>query len=468
MAVEPSYRDETLKVEPKGIEPVRDEERHGRAFNVFTLWWGANVEFATLAVGALAVVFGLSFSQALIAIVVANVVGAALLGLLSLFGVHLGVPQMIQSRKPFGYFGNFAPGILNFIAGSMWFAVNTVLGVYALQWLTGMPFTVALLLMALIQVAIAIYGYNMIHTVERWMAIVLTAVFLVVTYYAVTEAHWNLAFSAKAAGAMGPTGAFILMFSVVFSYLLGWMAFASDYTRYLPKGTSPRKVWGNAFWSLLISCVWLEFLGLALATVKPIFGPTDLVTGVVPHAVAVITMIAVMIGTVTANVLNIYSGALSALVVNVPIKRWQSALIVGIIGTIVAFIAGSASSFLTNFQNFLFLLGYWIAPWVAVVLVDYFFVQNRHYETAVFYDRSRGFRPGFWAWLVAVILSVPFMNQAMFAGPLAKAVPGLGDITYYVSFVLAGVFCLWWGKREAAGESAGPVPAKDPVEARAR
>lgn len=453
MAVETeSYREEVLKVEPKGIEPVRDTERHGRPFNIFTLWWGANVEFATLAVGALAIVFGLSFTQAIIAIVIANVAGAALLGLLSLFGVHLGVPQMIQSRKPFGFFGNFAPGILNFVAGCAWFAVNTVLGVYALQWLTGMPFAVALLLMAAIQVIIAIYGYNMIHTVERWMSIILTAVFLIVTYYAISHANFAMAFSAKTAGPAGAVGSFILMFSVVFSYLLGWMAFSSDYTRYLPSQTAHRKVWGNAFWSLLISCIWLEFLGLALATVKPIFVPTDLVTGIVPHAVAVITMIAVMIGTVTANVLNIYSGALSALVVNVPIKRWQSALVVGIIGTVVGFIAGNASSFLSNFQNFLFLLGYWIAPWVAVVLVDYFFIQKRQYKTGIFYDARRGLRPGFWAWLLAIVISIPFMNQAIFAGPLAKAVPGLGDITYYVSFVLAGLFYLWWGRREEGAE----------------
>jgi len=453
-----NYREEVLKVEPKGIEPVLDSERHGRPFNIATLWWGANVEFATLAVGALAVILGLSFTQAIIAIVLANVAGAALLGLLSLFGVRLGVPQMIQSRKPFGYYGNVLPGLLNFIAGFAWFAVNTVLGVYALQWLTHMSFLIALAIMVVVQVILAIYGYNMIHAVERWMSIVLTVVFGIVTYYAITEAHYTLAFSAKTAGPGGASGAFIIMFSVVFSYLLGWMAFSSDYTRYLPKDTPNRTVWSHAFWSLLISCIWLEFIGLALATVKPIFVPTDLVTGLVPHGIAIIAMLAVMIGTITANVLNIYSGALSAIVIHVPIKRWVSALVVGILGAILAFVAGQGN-FLDLFQFFLFLLGYWIAPWVAVVLVDYFFIQKGEYKTGIFYDAARGVRPGFWAWLVAVAVSFLFMNQYVsptlnFAGPIARAVPQLGDITYYVSFILAGVLYLWWGKREEGRELA--------------
>lgn len=452
MATGPAYRDEVLKVEPKGIEPVRDEERHGRPFNIFTLWWGANVEFATLAIGALAIILGLSFVQAAVAIVVANVLGAALLGALSLFGTRLGVPQLIHSRKPFGYFGNIIPGLLNFVAGFAWFAVNTVLGVFALQWLTKMPFTLALAIMVIIQVGLAIYGYNMIHALERYMAVVLTVIFLIVSYYAFTRGNLSIPFNVKAGGFNGVTGTFIITFSIVFSYLLGWMAFSSDYTRYLPKDTPNRKIWSNAFWSLLISSVWLELVGAALATVKPIFIPTDLVTGLVPHTVAVLAMLAVIVGTVTANVLNIYSGALSALVINVPIKRWQSAVLVGLLGAILAYVGGQGN-FLSLFQFFLFLLGYWVAPWVAIVAVDFFFIQKGQYKTGIFYDKSRGLAPGFWAWLVAVVLSIPFMNQYVsqslnFAGPIAAHFPHLGDITYYVSFVLAGLIYLVLGKKE--------------------
>ncbi len=462
MAVRAEYKDEVLKVEPKGIEPVRDEERHGRPSSLFTLWWGANVEFATLAVGALPiVVFGLGFGQAVVALVLANVLGAVLLALLSLYGPRLGVPQLIQSRKAFGYYGNYLPGILNFVAGFAWFAVNTVLGVEALQYLIGLTFATALILMLVVQVLIAILGYNMIHSFERYMSILLTIVFLIVSYYAVTKANVAIGFNPKVAGAAGPSGAFILTFSVAFSYLLGWMAFSSDYSRYLPKSTKPRTIFHNVFWSALVSCAWLELVGLLLSTVKPIFAPTDLVTGLVPHAIAVITMLAVIVGTVTANVLNIYSGALSALVVNIPIKRWQSAIVVGVLGALVAWTAGQGN-FLTNYTFFLYLLGYWVAPWVAIVLVDFFLVQKGEYHTAVFYDKSRGVMPGFWFWIGSVAVSVLFMNQYLspqlnFIGPIANALPQLGDITYYVSFLLAGTGYLLYSRSRSGAKAASQV-----------
>jgi len=47
MPEEHLYRDQVLEAEPHGIEPIKDAERHGQPFNAFTLWFGANVEFAT-------------------------------------------------------------------------------------------------------------------------------------------------------------------------------------------------------------------------------------------------------------------------------------------------------------------------------------------------------------------------------------------------------------------------------------
>lgn len=438
MAVD--YSEQVLKVEPKGVEPIGAGERHGRPSSIFTLWFGANVEFATLVTGALATgVFGLSFVQAFIAIAIGNVLGALCLGLLSTYGPKLGVPQLIQSRKAFGYYGNYLPGLLNFIAGFSWFAVNTVLGVFALQWLFGLSFALGLIIMVIIQVAIAVYGYNLIHTLERYLAVVLTAVFLIVSIYGFSHSNLGAPFDAKLASYVGGgSGAFMLTLAISFSYCLGWMAFASDYTRYLPKETPTRAVFSNAFWSLLISCIWLEVLGAALATLKNIAVPTDLVTHLLPHALGIVTMIAVVLGTITANVLNIYSGALSSLVIDLPMKRWVAAIVVGILGTVVSWYGGQ-NGYWQHYESFLFMLGYWVAPWLAIVLVDYYFKARGQYTTEEFYDRKKPFSAGIWAWLIAVLISIPFMNQyPLFVGAFANSHPQFGDITYVVSFVIAG------------------------------
>jgi hypothetical protein len=58
-------------------------------------------------VGALSTsVFGLDFLPAAIAIVLGTVISACLIGLLSTRGAQTGLVQLIQTRAPFGWFGN--------------------------------------------------------------------------------------------------------------------------------------------------------------------------------------------------------------------------------------------------------------------------------------------------------------------------------------------------------------------------
>lgn len=444
------YGDEIAQVEPIGIEHINESERHGKVSSIFTLWFGANVELATLTTGVAAVAFfGLSFWQAAIGLIIGNVIGASVLGLVSTFGPRLGVPQMVHSRAAFGFFGNFIPGVFNVVAGAMWFAVNTVLGTFAFTTLFHTNFLIGLAVMVVIQVIVAVYGYNMIHAVERFMALILTLVFMGVSLFAFSHAHYSLPFNASASNT-GITGGLIEAVGLAFSYLLGWTVFGSDYTRYLPRNTKPVAVFGNAGSSNFIAAVWLELVGVALATIFPkaalASNPMGLLTGIQPHWLIDFALLAVIIGTVTANVLNIYSGSLSALVINVPIKRWLAAIIVGLVGAIVAYVGHKA--YYVGFENFLFLLGYWLSPWTAVVLVDYFLIHKGEYPESIFYNPKRLINRGFWAWVIAILVSVPFFNQTLYVGVFASHFPHLGDISYYVSFVVAGG--LYWviGRRQ--------------------
>lgn len=448
------YRDEVVKIEPKGIEHVVQGERHGHVFSVFTLWFGANVELATLSTGVAAVsLFGLSFGQALLGLLIGNVLGAVLLGVLSTFGPRLGVPQLVQSRGAFGFFGNFVPGTLNAVAGVMWFAVNTVLGVFALSLLTGMSFLWGLIVLVVIQVVLAVYGYNMIHAVERWLAVVLTLVFLGVSVFAFAHVNTALPFNPKAPVAFGGvTGGIIEAVALAVSYLLGWTAFASDYTRYLPETTSPKSVFSMAALSNFIACLWLEMVGVALALLFPKAAaganPVGIMMGIQPHWLVDVALVAVALGTITANVLNIYSASLSSLVINLPLKRWVAAVLVGVIGGVVGWIGHT--SYYVNFENFLFLLAYWLAPWAAVVVVDFFWVKRGRYDTDSFYDPRRVLGPGLWAWAIGVACSVPFFNQSLYVGPIAAAHPQIGDLSYFVGFIVAAVIYAATGRRSAA------------------
>jgi purine-cytosine permease-like protein len=164
------YGDKIVAVEPGGNERVADADRHGRPRQLFWTWTSPNMEFATIFVGVLAVeVFGLTFGQAVAAIVLGNVLAAVAHGLLSARGPSAGVPQMVLGRLAFGYRGNVLPSALMTItSGFGWFAVNSVSASFALASLTGASPVLWLVIVVLVQIAVAYLGHNLVQAFERW------------------------------------------------------------------------------------------------------------------------------------------------------------------------------------------------------------------------------------------------------------------------------------------------------------
>jgi NCS1 family nucleobase:cation symporter-1 len=420
-------------IEEKGIEEVSLKETHGSPKAVFGLWMAANIEFATLTTGALATGWlGLSFSAALTAIIIANVLGGLVLALFSTFGVDYGLPQMIQGANWFGKLGNKLPSLLNFFGGFSWFAVNTIAGAYALQYFFGGNLIVSVVILSAIQVAIAFFGHDIIQTAEKYLVYVLTLAFLALTVVAVRHLGFSVPENVKAEAAVGGfSGAFILTVSIMVGYVVGWIPYSSDYTRYLRTDANAagvkKTVFSHAFLGSLISCVWIEALGALIGASISFSKPSDLFTAWMPDWFKYPFLIAVILGTISANILNIYSATMSALAVGVKLKQHVAALITGGIGTIISILA--AANFITNYENFLLVLGYWTVPWISVTILCH--VTNRVSRLPV--------SAAFVAWVATIAVSWPFYNQALYTGPFAMKYPQFGDSTFIVSFLAAGI-----------------------------
>ncbi len=427
-------------IEEKGIAEVSLQERHGNPKAVFGLWMAANIEFATLTTGALATGWlGLSFSAALLAIVIANVLGGLVLAFFSTFGVDYGRPQMIQGANWFGALGNKLPSLLNFFGGFSWFAVNTIAGAYALQYFFGGSLIVGVVALSAVQVAIAFFGHDLIQTAEKYLVYFLVLAFLALTVVAVRHLGLSVPENVKAEAAVGGfSGAFILTVSIMVGYMVGWIPYSSDYTRYLRTGTGAaevkRTVFSYAFLGSVISTVWIEALGALLGAAVSFTKPSDLFTDWMPDWFKVPFLIAVVLGTVSANIINIYSATLSALAVGVKLKQHIAALISGGCGTIIAVLA--ATNFITNYENFLLVLGYWTMPWIAITLLCH--VTNRVSRLPV--------SAAFVAWVASIAVSWPFYNQALYVGPVAAKFPQIGDSTFIVSFVAGALLYLMLSK----------------------
>ena len=75
----------TFAVEQKGIDLINESERHGKASDLFWMWLGSNLNIFYVVNGALIISFGLSFSQAVLAILLGNL-AFFLVGLTSIQG----------------------------------------------------------------------------------------------------------------------------------------------------------------------------------------------------------------------------------------------------------------------------------------------------------------------------------------------------------------------------------------------
>ncbi|WP_405139043.1 purine-cytosine permease family protein [Nocardia sp. NBC_01388] len=438
---EAAYSDRLIAVEPGGDDYIPDRARHGTPRKLFWTWMSPNMEFATIFVGVLAVTaYGMNFWQASLGLVIGLGLGAVAHYLLSARGPLHGVPQMVLGRLGFGYLGNALPaGFMAIMCGVGWFATNSVSGAFALNSLTGLPKLPSLLVIVLVQTAFAFFGHNLVQAFERIAFPLLAIVFAIVTVVIFSKA--DLGAPAPAGGA-GGMGGFLLTVGTAFGYGAGWNPYAADYSRYLPSTVSRTAtgLWASA--GLFLSCAWLTVVGAASATVAATAegSPTDVFTANLPTALAKLTLLAIAVGAVAANALNVYSGAMAFVTMGfklpVRIQRALVSAVFGVVGFLVAWWALPDAA--ANYEAFLLIVAYWIGPWLGIVFADEYLRRGQRIDHLL-YDRSYTNWGGVAAFLIGLVLSVVlFSNQAKFVGYAAKAWPQLGDITFFVGFLISG------------------------------
>jgi NCS1 family nucleobase:cation symporter-1 len=371
---------------------------------------------------------------------------------------------MVLGRNAFGKIGNLIPsGLSTLVAGIGWFAVNTVSGTLALSALLGCDAVLALLIVIVAQVAIAFVGHNLIQVWERYTSYFLAVVWLFVAYVVFTHAG---AFTPSA----GITGfswvAFTLTAGAAYGYTAGWTPFASDYTRYLPANTNKTRLGLAAGLGNFLSTTILMSLGaVAFNLIETavgdanggqfvVFGPnpTAVFTGALGNdGLAKVTLLAIAIGSISANVLNVYSGAMSFLAMGVKLgfktRRAIMVTVAGVAGGITAYFGVINGDVGHQLENFLLVVSYWVAPWIAIVLLERILSGGKDAGARALAPKNT--YAGVISFVIAAAASIfEFSNQVWYKGPLADQ---YGDITAVVGFVLAAV--LFFVLRSVTGEA---------------
>ena len=169
------------EIEINSIQPIPDSERHGTIGQQWRLWYACNANFFCIVLGSFAVLLGLNLFWAIVAIVIGSVIGGVLTGLHAVQGPRLGVPQMIQSRGQFGFYFGVVLFLMGILLDVGYMGGGLVVGAQSLQGvIPGLPIQAWIVIFAVPCVALAVWGYRLIHAVQPYLVVIMTGVWIAI------------------------------------------------------------------------------------------------------------------------------------------------------------------------------------------------------------------------------------------------------------------------------------------------
>jgi len=427
-------------VETHHIEYIPASARHGRAWHQLGFWWGSNVNVFNVVLGGIVVSIGLTFWWALIAIAAGTVAGALLIALHATQGPRLGVPQTIQSRGQFGFYGAafMFPCVLALNIGFI--AAQLVIQAQSLRLVTSaltIPQWIALL--AIPSLIIGIYGYRWIHKSIQATAVAVTLALAIMGIQALRHGSLPAAQATMTAPHAGLFGAGVALLVID---MLSFGPFVSDYTRYLPESVSGKGMFWAIYAGNVSATIFSCSIGAYITALLPRLDPVTAI-GQVSGKWALILM---AVSLVDAGTFNAYTGAFQVLAIGTMWRRLRpESVAVRVIpfaavmaaGVIIALLGWQA--FVTNLGNFLDVLLMVFIPWSAVNITDYFAIRHGHYHVPSFFDPRGAYGRLAWRGLLAYATGLaaewPFVSQPDYTGPLVSRLGG-ADISWIVGWII--------------------------------
>jgi nucleobase:cation symporter-1, NCS1 family len=459
-----------INIEQHSIDWIPTNERQGSPRGLFAVWFGANVQLTTVVTGALAATLGLSLPWALLAITAGNLFGSIFMALHSAQGPKLGVPQMIQSRAQFGFHGAVVPIVLVILMYVGFFASSGVLAGDALSAAsTALDPNAAIVGVSLVCVVIAVLGYKMIHTIERISSVLSGLAFAYLTVLVIAQGDLGSVWH------MGPLhgGAFLMMLAIAATWQIAYAPYVADYSRYLPEPTSTSRCFLWTYAGSVTSSVWMMALGALGAALAPQTldqGFTGYLLHLMPAAARWPVVAILVLGIVAVNVLNLYGAFMSFTTTATAIRHFQvgraartvTMLVVCGIGTGLA-VAGR-TSFINSYMDFILFLTYFLVPWTAINLVDFYFIRRERYDIASLFHANGHYGAVSWramgTYLLGVAIEVPFMSTSFYTGPMVNALGG-ADISWVLGLISSGAayFLVMRNQRSEVASQSAMTPA---------
>jgi nucleobase:cation symporter-1, NCS1 family len=449
------------EIEAHSIDVIPQNERRGSVHQQFTLWFATNANVFNFVLGGFAILFGLNVFWALIALVVGTLLGMAFTALHAVQGPRLGVPQMIQSRGQFGFYGAIFIFLASILLDVGYLAAQQVVQAQSMQGLvTSVSIPWWIIIVTIPAVLLAIFGYHWIHRIQPVLTVLFAGALVAAVILTATSGdHLS----------KGMTGThlssfpiFIAAVGLFFMNMLSWAVYVSDYSRYLPKDVSGQKVFWSVFSGNSLATILYAGLGIYITAISPAASSVASIGAIAGKWILPILALSLL----GSDALNAYTGMLAIESVRSTWMKVLASRTMRIIGLLVIFAIATIlalsgyRTFLTSFENFINVLLFFFVPWSVINLIDFYIVKKGRYDVKSFFT-PKGIYGG-WRWaaiipyVIALAAQVPFLDQTLYVGPMVARLGG-ADISWIVGFVVAGVGYLI-SSRVVSG-SATPVPA---------
>ncbi len=438
LASSPRYNDD--------IAPTKAAQRTWSKWNVASLWVGMAICVPTyLLGGVLTAYFGLSVSEALWTILIANIVVLVPLTLNAFPGTRYGIPCPVVLRASFGIVGSNLPSLVRAIVACGWFGIQTLYGGIAIHLLLSAMFdswatlggtgeVIGFFIFWVANITIVIRGSESIKHLEALAAPMLLLVAIGLLVWAVPQVSMS---EVLATPANRPDDAsFAKYFMAALTAMVGFWATLSlnipDFSRF---AKSQRAQIAGQIIGLPLTMFLFAGLGVVLtAASAELFGetisdPINLI-GKIDNAYLVIpALLIILLATISTNTAaNIVSptnvfqnvapkyidenkGVILTGIIGILLMSWELLKKLGWLDTDVS-VESLLSNWLITYSS---LLG----PIAGIMIVDYFLIKKQSYDVLALYQDDAGYPAWNLAGMVAFLIPVGLTIIAITTGKLS-------------------------------------------------
>ncbi|KAI9801864.1 MAG: hypothetical protein M1833_002178 [Piccolia ochrophora] len=450
-------------LEARGIQRVEEHERHPFSksgyINIALIWFTVNLAANNIALGLLGpLAFELSFLDSALCAVFGSMIGSVPTAYSVTWGPWSGNRTLIVARYSMGWWPSKLCVLLGLVINLGYSMIDAVVAGQLLSAVADgtMSVVVGIVVVAIITWVITTLGIKPFHVYQRYASIPqIVAIFIL---FGTAGPKFNTLTASNGTPAT-VAGNRLSFFSLALAAAITYSASGADYFVYYPTTTSRPLAFLLAVTGLIFSFTLTLLLGAGLASATYTNPALSAAYNTSPGALIAagyadlggfgkFCAVLLALGLVSNMVAPTYSAGIEAQILGryaarVPRIVWNT---VGIIAYTACALAGR-NELAHIFENFLALMGYWVAIWMAIAAEEEFIFRRpgsgRGFDWTAWNERDKlpiGLAAGV-AFVVGWVGAVLCMAQIYYIGPIAGKVGDHGaDMGNYVGFSLAAIF----------------------------